>query len=195
MCKLLHIPRSSLYNARSHHHDKYRKEDDELTNKIKIIFKNSRNNYGSRKIKVELAKLDLTVSKRKICRIMKENGLVSNYTVKRFKVNKSTCNNDPISNELNRNFNQEKRMNVIVSDLTYVNVDGKWNYICTIIDLYNREIVGYAAGKSRDAKLVKQAINSIHYDLSKINLLHTDYAEFGIVPIEGCTIHPKNIKS
>ena len=39
-------------------------------------------------------------------------------------------------------------MNVIVSDLTYVNVDGKWNYICTIIDLVqNRESVGYAATK------------------------------------------------
>ena len=182
MCKLLHIPRSSLYYAKSHHHDNYRKEDIELTNKIKTIFKNSRNNYGSRKIKVELAKLDLTVSRRKIRRIMRENGLVSNYTVKQFKVNKPTCNNDPINNELNREFNQEKRMNVIVSDLTYVNVDGKWNYICTIIDLFNREIVGYAAGKNKDAKLVKRAINSIRYDLSKINLFHTDYAEENTIP-------------
>ncbi len=65
-------------------------------------------------------------------------------------------------------------MNVIVSDLTYVNVDGKWNYICTIIDLYNREIVGYAASKNKDAKLVKKAINSINYDLSKIILFHAD---------------------
>ena len=57
-------------------------------------------------------------------------------------------------------------MNVIVSSI-YVNVDGKWNYICTIIDLYNREIVGYAASKNKDAKLVKKAINSINYDLIK----------------------------
>ena len=105
---------------------------------------------------------------------MKEKGLVSNYTVKQFKLHKPTYNNDLIKNELNRNFKQKERMNVIVSDLTYVNVDGKWNYICTIIDLYNREIVGYAASKNKDAKLVKKAINSINYDLSKIILFHAD---------------------
>ncbi|MBS5115877.1 MAG: DDE-type integrase/transposase/recombinase, partial [Erysipelotrichaceae bacterium] len=105
---------------------------------------------------------------------MKEKGLVSNYTVKQFKLHKPTYNNDLIKNELNRNFKQKERMNVIVSDLTYVNVNGKWNYICTIIDLYNREIVGYAASKNKDAKLVKKAINSINYDLSKIILFHAD---------------------
>ena len=105
---------------------------------------------------------------------MKEKGLVSNYTVKQFKLHKPTYNNDLIKNELNRNFKQKERMNVIVSGLTYVNVNGKWNYICTIIDLYNREIVGYAASKNKDAKLVKKAINSINYDLSKIILFHAD---------------------
>ena len=105
---------------------------------------------------------------------MRENGLVSNYTVKQFKLYKPTCNNDPIKNELDRKLEQEKRMNVVVSDLTYVNVAGKWNYICTIIDLYNREIVGYAAGKNKDASLVKKAVNSIRYNLSKINLFHMD---------------------
>ena len=65
-------------------------------------------------------------------------------------------------------------MNVIVSDLTYVNVDGKWNYICTIIDLYNREIVGYTASKNKNASIVKKAFSTIRYDLRKINIFHTD---------------------
>ena len=49
---------------------------------------------------------------------MKEN----TYTVKQYKVHKQTCNNNTIDNKLKRNFNQEERMKVIVSDLTYVNV-------------------------------------------------------------------------
>lgn len=174
MCKLLKVSRASLYYVSKHGMNCSKDEDTKLVSEIKKIFKSSRNNYGTRKIKVELAKLNYIVSRRKIGRIMKENGLVSNYTVKQFKLPKPSCNNDPIKNELNRNFNQEKRMNVIVSDLTYVNVCGKWNYICTIIDLYNREIVGYAAGKNKDASLVKKAFNTIRYDLSKINLFHTD---------------------
>ena len=174
MCQLLDIPRSSLYYHLKNDSQKKKHDDSNLTELIKEIFKKSRNNYGTRKIKVELAKRGHTVSKRRIGRIMKENGLVSSYTVKQYKIHRSSCNNDDVNNELNRQFNQEKRMNVVVSDLTYVNVAGKWNYICLMLDLYNREIVGYAAGEHKDAKLVRKALYSIKYDLRKISLFHTD---------------------
>ena len=43
-----------------------------------------------------------------------------------------------IENKLNREFNREEQLDVVVSDLTYVNVQVKWNYICLIIDLFNK---------------------------------------------------------
>ena len=43
---------------------KYNAEEEKLTQHIKEIFKNSRNNYGSRKIKVELKKKGIIASKR-----------------------------------------------------------------------------------------------------------------------------------
>ena len=102
------------------------------------------------------------------------NGLVSNYTVKQYKVHKATCNNDKVDNVLNREFDRNEELDVVVSDLTYVNVAGKWNYICLIIDLFNREIVGYSARKNKNAKLVYKAISTIKYNLNKINIFHTD---------------------
>lgn len=112
MCQLLDIPRSSLYYHLKNDSQKKKHDDSDLINLIKEIFKNSRNNYGSRKIKIELAKLGYIVSKKRIRRIMQENDLVSSYTVKQYKVHHSTCNNDNIENRLNRNFNQEERMKV-----------------------------------------------------------------------------------
>ncbi|AFH68397.1 Transposase [Staphylococcus aureus subsp. aureus DR10] len=50
---------------------------------------------------------------------------------------------------MNRAFNREQPMETLVSDLTYVKVVGTWQYICLFIDLFNREIVGYSAGKVR----------------------------------------------
>ena len=55
--------------------------EDELTAAILEIFQKSRKNYGTRKIKHELEKLGMIASRRRIGRIMKENGLVSNYTI------------------------------------------------------------------------------------------------------------------
>ena len=61
-----------------------------------------------------------------------------------------------------------------VSDLTYVNVIGKWHYICLLINLFNREIVGYSAGAKKDAKLVYEAFLTSNMNLSKIKIFHTD---------------------
>lgn len=169
MCKVLKISRSLVY-----YKPKNKRKDKELENHIIRIFKESKNNYGSRKIKVELAKIGYEVSLRRIRKYMDLNGLVSNYTVKQFKVHKETCNEDKIENKLNREFDRKEKLDVVVSDLTYVNVKGKWNYICLIIDLYNREIIGYAAGKHKTADLVYKAFSKIKCDLSNIKIFHTD---------------------
>jgi len=169
MCRVLKINRSLVYYT-----PKEKSCESGLENKIIDIFKKSRNNYGTRKIKKELDKKGYQVSRRRIGLIMKKYGLVSNYTVKQYKVYKSKCNEDKVHNLVNREFNRGETLEVIVSDLTYVNVRGKWNYICILLDLYNREIIGYAAGKNKDAKLVYKAFTKIGRPLEKIEILHTD---------------------
>jgi transposase InsO family protein len=169
MCKVLKIARSTFY-----YESQISEATDETTQTIANIFKESKSNYGTRKIKEELRKLDFIVSRRKIGRIMKEQGLVSTYTVAQFKVHKGTCNESLISNELNRKFDNQAPLAVVVSDLTYVRVNHKWNYICILIDLFNREIIGYSAGIYKDAPLVYRAFASIKTNLKNICLFHTD---------------------
>ena len=62
----------------------------------------------------------------------------------------------------------------MVSDLTYVRVNKKWSYICTLLDLYNREIIGFSAGPKKDANLVYQAFLNCKYPLTDIKIFHTD---------------------
>jgi putative transposase len=169
MCKKLKISRSLIYYT-----PKEKVVDSKLENEIITIFKKSRNNYGTRKIKKELDKKGYQVSRRRIGRIMKKYGLVSNYTIKQYKVYKSKCNEEKCDNIVNREFDRKECMEVVVSDLTYVNVKGKWNYICILLDLYNREIIGYAAGKNKDATLVYKAFAKINRPLENIKILHTD---------------------
>ena len=169
MCKILNINRSLIY-----YECKNKRRDVELENLIIKIFKDSKNNYGSRKIKVKLTDAGYKVSLKKIRKIMNLYGLVSNYTVKQFKVHRLKCNEDKIENIVNRKFDRSAKLDVVVSDLTYVNVKGKWNYICLILDLYNREILGYSAGKNKTAGLVHKAFSKIQYNLNEINIFHTD---------------------
>lgn len=91
-----------------------------------------------------------------------------------FKPKKSTANESEIGNTLNRAFNQDEELKVIVSDLTYVRVKQKWYYICILVDLYNREIIGHSAGPHKDAKLVQKAFTLVKHNLNRLELFHTD---------------------
>lgn len=173
MCDVLQIPRSTYY-----YEAKIRdKDDEELTTLLVKIFKDSsysRSIYGQRKIKKELEKKGWKVSRRRISRIMSEKGLVSKYTVAQFKPAKTACNESEVGNTLNREFEQEQELKVVVSDLTYVRVKDNWHYICVLVDLYNREIIGHSAGPRKDAALVQRAFATVRYNLSRLELFHTD---------------------
>lgn len=105
---------------------------------------------------------------------MKEQGLVSTYTLAQYKPHQTTCNESFTANVLNREFKQTERQRFVVSDLTYVKVQNKWNYVCILLDLFNREIIGHSTGPSKDAALVSRAFASVEGDLRHIQWFHTD---------------------
>lgn len=166
MCNLLDISRSSFY-----YKPVAKAVDSKLENRIIEIFNKNHKNYGTRKIK---EKLDKPVSRRKIGAIMAKYNLISKYTLKRYKHHKSAVNEDLTPNIVNRDFKNRALSEVTVSDLTYVRVGNAWNYICTIIDLHNREIIGFSVGKNKDSELVKRAFHSINKPISEISIFHTD---------------------
>jgi len=184
MCAVLKISRSTYYYE-------LQKKDtevasDPLTADVVRVFKSNRKCYGTRRIRKALQDEGTAISRRRIGRIMQENGLVSTYTVAKYKQHKTSVNEAKIDNKVNQEFDDHNILDVIVSDLTYVRVDGQWNYVCIILDLFNREIIGYSAGKNKSAVLVYEAFSTINHDLTKINIFHTDRgSEFKNNTIEG----------
>ena len=134
---------------------------------------NSRKTYGTRRIKKELQEQGYTVSRRKIGKIRANYNLVSVYTVKSFK-HGTTSNKADTPNILNQEFTATRPMEKLTTDLTYVKVGRTWHYTCLILDLYNREIVGWAVGPNKTADLVLQSILSIPFDLRQVDIFHTD---------------------
>ena len=169
MCLVLQVNRSTYY-----YEAKKKQDESALTAAIVDIFRSSRNNYGTRKIKKKLASMDMTASRRRIGRIMKQEGLISNYTKAQFKPQKDTCNESGTANIVDRKFNGQPYRNVVVSDLNYIRVGAGWNYICVLVDLFDREIIGYSVGKNKTSALVKQAFQSVKGNLREIRIFHTD---------------------
>ncbi|NKZ20979.1 IS3 family transposase [Streptococcus ovuberis] len=169
MCRWLNLPRSSYYYKASES-----VAEAALEEKVKQIFLESQSRYGARKIKKCLESEGIQLSHRRIRRIMKRLNLVSIYQKAAVKPQSKGKNDAPIPNRLARQFNQETPLEVLVTDLTYVRVGKRWAYVCLMIDLYNREIIGLLVGWQKTATLVKQAIQSIPYALTKVKLFHSD---------------------
>ncbi|MGE7625553.1 IS3 family transposase [Viridibacillus sp. NPDC096237] len=188
MCKVLKIARSTFYHDTGIAIQKEQEklaEEQKLKEKIVVIFEENRKVYGTRKIKDALKKAGLTVSRRRIGRLMDELGIQSKYAKPSYKPMSTPPNEESVRNVLNRAFKVDKEMSVLVSDLTYVRVGGNWNYICFLIDLYNREIVGYSVGEQKDAALVQRAFKSVKYPLQNVKMFHTDRgSEFKNVGID-----------
>ena len=171
MCDVLELSTSTYYYEPKR---ALTADEQELEDAVIESFRSSRNNYGTRKIKAALTKQSIQVSRRKIGRIMKKHGLVSSYSVAQYKPHKKEPNEAKTPNKLQRQFNQDEPCAVLVSDLTYVRVNGKWGYVCLFVDLFNRELVGFSNGPRKTAQLVYEAIASLTVRLDRIQMLHTD---------------------
>jgi transposase InsO family protein len=169
MCQLLNISRASYYKK-----TKKKNPVDPETHLIEKLFIENKRSYGTRRLKKACNAVGVIISRRRIRRIMRYLGINSVYTVKKFKPHKSTVNEEKVANVVDQEFDNRTRCEVLVSDLTYVRVGDKWHYICTIIDLYNREIIGYSCGPHKTAQLVLEAFASIPRRLQEVGIFHTD---------------------
>ena len=69
-------------------------------------------------------------------------------------------NSLPYTNVLKQKFTTAKPNLVWVSDITYIKVNGKFRYLCVIIDLFSRKVISYSVSNNSYAELVTNIFNS-----------------------------------
>ena len=70
--------------------------------------------------------------------------------------------NEACTNYLQQNFNQKASNLVWASDITYIKADGKWYYLCIVIDLYSRKIIAWHISANADVELVITAFQKAY---------------------------------
>ena len=178
MCKCMRVSKNSYYN--------WIKRKDLVTTKaskillkerIKVIFEQNRQIYGSYRIQKMLERENLIYSRSYIGLLMKEMGLKS-VLKRKYVITTNSKHSFPIAeNELNRDFTSLKLGEKWVSDITYIRVNDNWNYLTTILDLADRKIVGWSLSEDMTTEntIMKAWINaratrSINYSL----IFHSD---------------------
>jgi len=144
LCRVLQINRSSYYSWRSSKPGKRAQENAELLREIKIIFKQSRQTYGSPRITRELHRRGYPCSRARVARLMAKNGIYAK-TKRKFKVTTNSRHKYTASpNLLEQDFSSDAPNKVWVSDITYIRTMAGWLYLTVIIDLFNRQVLSWS---------------------------------------------------
>jgi len=111
--------------------------------RIKIHFEQSRQIYGSHRIQKMLEREGLCYARSYVASLMQKMGLKS-VLRRKYVITTDSKHSFPIAeNKLNRDFYSLKLGEKWVSDITYIRINDKWNYLTTIMDLADRKIVGW----------------------------------------------------
>jgi transposase InsO family protein len=146
MAVLLGVSRSAYYQWLRGRPPSQREEaDKELLRLIWEIVIKHHYRYGSPRVRQTLRKVyGKRVSLKKVARIMRENKLNARIRGKFIPTTDSRHNLEVCENILNREFHGEAGGQKWVSDITYLRNKGGWLYLTTMIDLFDRKIIGWA---------------------------------------------------
>ena len=154
LCEALDIARGTFYNYifRRADHSKREEAQVELMRLVQQVFDDSSQRFGAEKIRVTLTESGVCVSTKRIAAIMRELGLqsVRPDAKKQYKKQQQYKK----QNLLERQFTAEHPNQILVSDITYFKVNDYWVYLCVILDLFSRKIVGYRVSRNASTNLV-----------------------------------------
>jgi putative transposase len=165
LCKVMKVSRSGFYDYLRRFNNGTDEDPGQaaLTARIHAIFKEHRGKYGSRRILNQLKEEGFGIGRYKVRRIMKDLGLKAKISW-RFKVTTDSRHSFPVApNVLNRNFDVAAPNKVWTADISYVWTFEGWLYLAIVMDLFSRQIVGWAMDKRMKKQLAIDALAMAYF--------------------------------
>ena len=157
MAKVFRVSSSGYYAWKGRKPSHRILEDAAILAEIRKIQKRHRRRYGSPRIQAELANNGFSVSRKRVARLIRHNDL-SCIPRRRFQVTTHSRHQEPVAEHiLNRQFDVVEPNTVWVSDITYLPTRDGWLYLCVIIDLFDRKVVGWSMRTDMTATIVIDA--------------------------------------
>jgi putative transposase len=158
LCDVLDVSRSGYYAWTRRSEPKRKASDAQLAVEIVAIHRRSRGTYGSPRVHAELRARGISVSKKRVERLMRERGVEARRK-RRFRRTTDSNHSLPIApNLLARNFLTNRPNQAWVTDVTYIPTAEGWLFLAAMLDLFSRRVVGYAMSAQNDRLLALDAL-------------------------------------
>jgi putative transposase len=156
---VLGVSRSGYYAYLSRPESLRNRSNIKLLYQIKEVFKKSKQRYGFRRIRAELNSQGMQCSKERVRRLMKKHNITAKIK-KKYKRTTDSNHKLPVAlNLVNMMFNPVIANRYWTSDITYIWTSEGWLYLCVVIDLWSRRVIGWKTGRFMDESLVTEAVS------------------------------------
>src|SRR5437764_14683007 len=146
LCRVLGASQSGYFAWRAQPACRRQHDDMVLLAHVRSAFALSNSTYGSPRLTRELQDSGLTVDRRRIARLMRDNGLRARQK-RRFKRTTDSHHAWPVApNLLDQDFTATGPDKKWGADISYVWTREGWLYLAVVIDLFARRVVGWATG-------------------------------------------------
>ena len=162
MCEAMRLRAENYYRwkRRQIQREEREEKERETVAVIRKVFLENKRLYGYRKIRKSLEKQGILLSEYKIRLLMRKNGLYP-VSIRRYRPGRSLSVRVPHSpDELKQEFVSHEPGKILVGDITYIRTNIGWVYLAIVMDLYNREVLGYSVSQHIDSELVKRALGN-----------------------------------
>jgi putative transposase len=173
LCEVLDVTPSGYYAWVDRPASPKKIADAQLLLEIKAALVRGRGAYGSPRVHRELRAHGIRVGKKRIERLMRENGLEARQK-RRFVHTTDSRHEHPIApNVLDRAFDVDQANKAWVGDVTYIPTAEGWLYLAVLLDLFSRRVVGWATSASNDRDLALSALaNALRARRPRPGLVH-----------------------
>jgi transposase InsO family protein len=158
MCRVLEVSRSGFYDWQTRGPSARELEDRVLAREIELIWIASDETYGVPRMTHWLRQQGFEVNHKRVGRIMRELGIEGESGRRRVRTTIVDKGATAASDHVRRDFNPPAPDVVWCGDITYLHTGEGWLYLATVIDLFSRRVIGWAAADHMRTELVADAL-------------------------------------
>jgi putative transposase len=176
MLEWLDVSKSGFYEWRDRKPSLTAIRREQLKEKIGELFTEYGGTYGYRRIHAELLRRGVQVGDELVRDLMRELDLVT-VQPRPYRTTTVRGENEPdVPDLVRRDFSADRPGTKLVGDITYISTWQGWLYLATVIDCFNKEVIGYVLADHMRTELVTDALRMAarNYELEPGCIMHSD---------------------
>lgn len=158
MCRCLKVSTSGFHSWGKRATSLRELDNQRLLVRIKDLHEGSDGAMGMPRMHEELGYEGETASPNRIARLMAREGLYGVPQQRQWRKKRSGMRPAYVRNHLERDFEALEPNTKWVTDITYIRTAEGWLYLCVVLDLYGKRVVGWSMSHIQDRQMVLKAV-------------------------------------